>query len=120
MPSLAINWGWPNGHRETGEHLVPSIPAKPVTHQGRYALSERNSFAEKAPVSNACSVYDRFAAHARCGNGAKGRFGDVHFPISCKAEVQANFDSGVALLHSFEFREAEAVFRNVEDHDLNA
>ena len=43
--------------------------------------------------------------------------GDVHFPISCKANAQQTFDSGVALLHSFEFREAEGVFRSVEKQD---
>lgn len=43
--------------------------------------------------------------------------GDVHFPISCKAEVQGSFDLGIALLHSFEFREAEGAFRKVEQGD---
>ena len=43
--------------------------------------------------------------------------GDVHFPTSCKANAQKTFDFGVALLHSFEFREAEAAFRNVERQD---
>jgi hypothetical protein len=47
----------------------------------------------------------------------KAQFGDVHFPISCKAEVQSHFDSGLALLHSFEFREAEEAFRAVENND---
>jgi len=36
--------------------------------------------------------------------------GDVHFPTSCKPGTQGTFDSSVALLHSFEFREAEAAF----------
>jgi tetratricopeptide (TPR) repeat protein len=43
--------------------------------------------------------------------------GDVHFPTSCKPEVQSRFDSAVALLHSFEFREAEGAFRHVEKDD---
>ena len=43
--------------------------------------------------------------------------GDVHFPTSCKATTQQQFDSGVALLHSFEFREAEVSFRKVEKED---
>ena len=47
----------------------------------------------------------------------KAALGDVHFPISCRTEVQSRFDSGVALLHSFEFREAEEVFRQVEGDD---
>jgi len=47
----------------------------------------------------------------------KAELGDVHFPISCLPSVQPQFDSGVALLHSFEFREAEAEFRQVEKED---
>ena len=43
--------------------------------------------------------------------------GDVHFPISCKPTTQQTFDSGIALLHSFEFREAESAFRTVEKED---
>lgn len=43
--------------------------------------------------------------------------GDVHFPTSCNSSTQHAFDSGVALLHSFEFKEAEAAFREVEKED---
>jgi tetratricopeptide (TPR) repeat protein len=43
--------------------------------------------------------------------------GDARFPTSCKASTQQRFDSGVALLHSFEFREAEAAFHDVEKED---
>jgi len=43
--------------------------------------------------------------------------GDVHFLTSCKPNTQRTFDSSVALLHSFEFREAEAAFHEVEKLD---
>lgn len=43
--------------------------------------------------------------------------GDVHFPISCRPEAQHTFEAGVALLHSFAFREAENAFRGVERID---
>jgi tetratricopeptide (TPR) repeat protein len=43
--------------------------------------------------------------------------GDVHFPISCQPSTQQTFDAGVALLHSFEFREAETAFHAVEKQD---
>lgn len=46
-----------------------------------------------------------------------GKLGDVHFPTSCKPTVQSQFDSAVALLHSFEFKEAETAFRKVEADD---
>ena len=44
-------------------------------------------------------------------------FGDVHFPTSCRVEAQPSFDSGVTLLHSFEFTEAERAFRQAEKDD---
>jgi tetratricopeptide (TPR) repeat protein len=47
----------------------------------------------------------------------KAAFGDVHFPTSCRIEVQSRFDLGVALLHSFEFTEAEQAFSQVEKDD---
>jgi tetratricopeptide (TPR) repeat protein len=50
-------------------------------------------------------------------SAASGSLGEVHFPTSCKTATRQNFDQGVALLHSFEFREAEAVFREVEKAD---
>ena len=43
--------------------------------------------------------------------------GEVHFPTSCEPTTLRQFDLGMALLHSFEFREAEAAFRNVEKED---
>ena len=47
----------------------------------------------------------------------KAALGNVHFSISCKAQVQSRFDYGLALLHSFEFRKAEEAFRAVESDD---
>jgi hypothetical protein len=38
-------------------------------------------------------------------------FGHVHFPISCATAAQAEFDRGVALLHSFFYPETEKAFR---------
>ena len=43
--------------------------------------------------------------------------GQVHFQNSCAAEVQGKFDEAVALLHSFEFAEAERLFGQVEAQD---
>jgi len=47
----------------------------------------------------------------------KASLGQVQFANSCKPEVQARFLEGVALLHSFEFKEAEHAFQNVEEDD---
>ena len=50
-------------------------------------------------------------------HGIPERLGSVSFPISCKAEVQQQFDRGVALLHSFAYSAAERVFQDVASRD---
>jgi tetratricopeptide (TPR) repeat protein len=44
-------------------------------------------------------------------------FGKVHFPISCRPELQPSFDRAVALLHSFAYAEAEKAFADVAVKD---
>lgn len=51
---------------------------------------------------------------ALCGTG---QFGRVEFGLSCKEKVQADFNLATALLHSFEYAEAEKVFAKVVDAD---
>ena len=53
---------------------------------------------------------------ALCGT-EDARFGKVEFGLSCLKKVQANFDLATALLHSFEYAEAEKVFAKVIDED---
>ena len=55
--------------------------------------------------------------HATVAISHKPALGDVHFPISCQRQVQPRFDQGVALLQSFEFKEAEQAFGQVEVAD---
>jgi len=50
----------------------------------------------------------------RCGPPVQ-QFGLVGFETSCPANVKKDFDLGVALLHSFEYDEAEKVFAKVID-----
>lgn len=45
------------------------------------------------------------------------KLGDVHFPVSCRPEVQPRFDRAVALLHSFWFRESDAAFADIARGD---
>jgi tetratricopeptide (TPR) repeat protein len=45
------------------------------------------------------------------------RLGTVSFPTSCAAGVQKSFERGLALLHSFEYEEAESQFKEVADKD---
>ena len=48
---------------------------------------------------------------------APEKLGKVSFPISCVPAVQDRFDRGVALLHSFAYKAAEEVFRDVAELD---
>jgi hypothetical protein len=54
-------------------------------------------------------------AHGQPGD----RLGSVHFPTSCAAGVQGEFDRGVALLHSFWFSAAVESFTKVLAADPN-
>ncbi|WP_276372251.1 hypothetical protein [Chryseolinea sp. H1M3-3] len=53
---------------------------------------------------------------ALCG-AEQAKFGKVDFGQSCAQKVQANFNLATALLHSFEYAEAEKVFAKVIDED---
>jgi tetratricopeptide (TPR) repeat protein len=43
--------------------------------------------------------------------------GRVNFPVSCSAELQTQFNRGVAWMHSFEYEEAEKVFLQITASD---
>lgn len=53
---------------------------------------------------------------ALCGSG-EGQFGKIISLQSCAPETQADFNLATALLHSFEYAEAEKVFARVIDAD---
>jgi hypothetical protein len=53
---------------------------------------------------------------ALCGS-ENNQFGTVAFGLSCSDKVRANFNLATALLHSFEYTEAEKVFAKVMDED---
>lgn len=53
---------------------------------------------------------------ALCGS-EKGQFGTVAFGLACSEKVRTNFNLATALLHSFEYSEAEKVFAKVIDED---
>ena len=48
---------------------------------------------------------------------ARERLGRVKFPISCSAEAQQRFERALALLHSFEYDQAEPAFAQVAEAD---
>src|SRR5689334_15592795 len=47
------------------------------------------------------------------------QLGKVTFPTSCDPKVQAQFEGGVAMLHSYWFTEAGKVFDDVAKQDSN-
>lgn len=47
----------------------------------------------------------------------QAEFGKINFPESCQPETQQDFDLAIALLHSFEYDEAEKTFARVIDKD---
>jgi tetratricopeptide (TPR) repeat protein len=49
--------------------------------------------------------------------GDLGKVGAVSFPTSCDPSLQAEFERGVALLHSFFYEEARRVFTGVAQRD---
>lgn len=51
-----------------------------------------------------------------CGPQDK-QFGTIVFDVSCPDEVKKDFNLGVALLHSFEYDEAEKVFAKIIDSE---
>lgn len=50
-------------------------------------------------------------------NAINAKLGTVHMPVSCQASVQAPFERGVALLHSFWFEEAKKQFQAIAAAD---
>ncbi|MFZ0700439.1 MAG: hypothetical protein WBX13_03460 [Candidatus Acidiferrales bacterium] len=61
------------------------------------------------------------AAHgnalAKAKHAQGERLGSVNFPVSCTPDAQKTFDAGVALLHSFQYQEAEQTFSQVAQQD---
>ncbi len=49
--------------------------------------------------------------------GSDEKLGSVSFPTSCAADVQKSFERGVALLHSFEYEQADNQFKEVAGID---
>lgn len=56
-------------------------------------------------------------AQERHSHPAPERLGTVHFPTSCVAGVQSDFERGVALLHSFAYVAARETFLKVAERD---
>jgi len=49
--------------------------------------------------------------------GDVGKLGKVNFPVSCDASVRAQFNSAVAMLHSFWYEKANETFAQIAHKD---
>jgi tetratricopeptide (TPR) repeat protein len=50
-------------------------------------------------------------------NSAQAHLGKVYFPTSCSTEAQPLLEKGLALLHSFQYMEAQQTFEEAAAHD---
>jgi tetratricopeptide (TPR) repeat protein len=81
----------------------------------------KNPFVLIAMVT-VCSVQLLWAspeAAAQAGQGGRGQYGTVHFPISCGPGVQEQFERAVAMLHSFFYPEDVKAFEAIIGADPN-
>lgn len=70
--------------------------------------------------TRACLVALAAALSASCGGLAAGslrKSGTVDFPATCRAEVKEDFNTAVALLHSFFYEEARRRFLEIAQRD---
>ena len=68
---------------------------------------------ETKPVDNKIEL--KRGAVISCGPQEGESFGTVYFNVTIPAEFQKDFNTGIALLHSFEYDEAEKVFAKIID-----
>jgi tetratricopeptide (TPR) repeat protein len=64
-----------------------------------------------------CTLPFWLSAQEEHNHAAPEKLGSVSFPISCSPLVRAEFNRGIALLHSFAYKTAEDSFRAVAEHD---
>jgi len=69
------------------------------------------------PTSLLAQQHHHHGAEGGDANAAIEKFGQVHMPISCAASVQAPFERGIALMHSFWYEEAVKQFQAIATSD---
>ena len=76
-----------------------------------------NGRADKAELRRELQSIDLYRGDiALCGSG-ETQLGTVDFSFSCSGKVKSDFNLGTALLHSFEYEDAEKVFASVIDKE---
>ena len=72
---------------------------------------------KRQPILIAALVLSASFSAAQSHEAGEHQLGTVHFPTSCSPAVQAEFERGVAMLHSYWFNYAGKTFRGVLDRD---
>lgn len=76
-----------------------------------------NGRGDQAELQRELQSIDLFRGDiAMCGSG-ETQFGTVDFNFSCSEKMKSDFNLGTALLHSFEYEDAEKVFAKVIDEE---
>src|SRR5262245_38187422 len=76
-----------------------------------------NSIREMTMKSSVIAFFSVAAFSALPASGADSQLGKVSFPTSCDPKVQAQFERGVAMLHSYWFINARKTFESVLQQD---
>jgi hypothetical protein len=92
-----------------------SAKAAPSTEEGSM---NRLTLISMFLIASACAAFAPpvLAQHEHPA-GDPGKLGKVNFPISCDPAVQPQFNSAVAMLHSFWYEKASEAFRAVAEKD---
>jgi tetratricopeptide (TPR) repeat protein len=72
---------------------------------------------KRQPILIVALVLSASVARGQSHQAGEHQLGTVHFPTSCSPAVQAEFERGVAMLHSYWFNYAGKTFRGVLDRD---
>jgi hypothetical protein len=123
---------WRSQDAQRGHDVQRGSPAALITSRYWRALAVRRTLAPRfdkevsvmstngCRVVFACLLGCALVAPAGAGTpalGDLGKVGAVDFPTSCSADVQPEFQRGVALLHSFFYGEARRVFAAVAERE---
>ena len=93
--------------------------AEPEKSGEAKAIETPESPSSAAGTAGASAGSGEMAPSAEPPPGDLNKVGKVTFPTSCDSKVQAEFERGVALLHSFFYNEARSVFEGVTKQDPN-
>lgn len=101
---------WAISRTVEGMTMVAALAACTVACRGAKPVADE-------PVAPQATTPERQARAAPPAVGDLGKVGRVEYKLACAPAVQADFDRGLALLHSFFYREARKSFEAVVASD---